>query len=501
MLPAPGPADAEYVVVVVSTNGQESQSGTSGTYFLRTGQPSPSSGLSALIEDRVPTLPEAFHTGLRQREAQLAEEVRPADRPRPFPVPGAAAPPPVVGTQRTFKACAVLSCTSFTDVPATARYVGTKVAVYLDNAVPTADPYLPADLDELGRTFDQYHYPIDTDAFGAESDIDQNSVVIILLTDAVNALTPNCTNGRVLGFFAGGDLLPTTTGSNGGEIFYALVPAPASSGCTALSRQSAKDAVKATLIHEFQHMISFNQHVLMRQGQSERVWLNEGLSHFAEELGGRLIPNAECVPFNSCRSLYTSGDLINAYDYLEDTEAHFLVSPSSSTGTLEERGAGWLFVRWIADQFAADPILGASVTRALVQTVLTGEANVQAVTATPMATLIPEWHLANYLDDLAGFTPTSTRISYVSWGFRQVFAQNAPPNGTVFPRAFPMTPDVITAPSSYARNGTLRAGSGRTLRVLMPAGAAALSLQLLRNASGLAIETSLRARFGIARLR
>ena len=46
-------------------------------------------------------------------------------------------------------------------------------------------------------------------------------------------------------------------------------------------------------------MISYNQHVLVAAGSAEDTWLNEGLSHFAEELGGRSVPDAECQPTSS----------------------------------------------------------------------------------------------------------------------------------------------------------------------------------------------------------
>ena len=86
---------------------------------------------------------------------------------------------------------------------------------------------------------------------------------IVLLTDAVNALTPDCTNGRILGYFYGGDML-NVTGSNHAEIFYAMVPAPNNGSCTGATRKNTLDRLKPTLIHEFQHMISFNQHALVR---------------------------------------------------------------------------------------------------------------------------------------------------------------------------------------------------------------------------------------------
>src|SRR5262249_23650177 len=155
-----------------------------------------------------------------------------------------------------------VDCSSFNDVTATARFVGTSAAIYMDNTVPQNDTLQAADYQDLGHAFDTYHYPIDTTAFGRESDVDNNGRVVILMTDAVNALTPDCTDGRVLGYFFGLDLTlsgPNSVNSNKGEIFYTLVPAPATAKCSAVSRAQAIRAVKPTLIHEFQHMISWNQ--------------------------------------------------------------------------------------------------------------------------------------------------------------------------------------------------------------------------------------------------
>ena len=66
------------------------------------------------------------------------------------------------------------------------------------------------------------------------------------------------------------------------------------------------------IIHEFQHMISFNQHVLVRGGNAEETWLNEGLSSFAEELGGRLVPDALCAN-TDCLTQFSLINLDNAY--------------------------------------------------------------------------------------------------------------------------------------------------------------------------------------------
>jgi hypothetical protein len=406
-----------------------------------------------------------------------------------------AAIPPVVGDQRTFDVCASASCDEFVQSTATARSVGNRVAIFVDNNAPPGG-YTDPDLDRVRNLFDQYLYPIDTVAFGRESDIDGNGVVVVLLTQLVNALSPDCNDtGRViLGYFFGADLLPrsgSNPGSNEAEVFFGLVPDPGNPDCT-ITTDEANSRLPATFIHEFQHMISFNQHVLVRGGVSEDTWLNEGLSHFAEELGGRLIPNIECPSSTSCAQEFLGlGDLSNAFEYLARPDSFFLIEPGSSTGSLEERGANWLFVRWLADHFAGDSILGTSLTRALVATNQVGSTNVASRTGVDFSTLVGEWQLTNYLDDLPGFSATGSRLRYKSWNFR--FAADS--NGM----AFPLVPD-STDGTDYRHSGTLRAGSGRHVRVVQPAGSPGVDLRLT-NASGGALPNAIEPRIALARIR
>ena len=225
-------------------------------------------------------------------------------------------------------------------------------------------------------------------------------------------------------------------------------------------------------IHEFQHMISFNQHVLVRPGGvgGEEVWLNEGLSHFAEELGGRLLGDGPGQGLASSRLVqFTIPNLLNANDYLLDPEAHFLITPDNSTGTLQERGANWLFVRWLADHYAVDT-LGTSLTRQLVGTSLLGSANVQAATGATMSTMVPLWQLANYLDNLPAFTPVEEKLQYPSWDFRYIYDTLNAQRPDLVSRPYPLRPDSTTT-GTYSRTGTLRGGSGRHLRILQPAAA------------------------------
>ncbi len=508
-VPAAGAAGAQYLLVLAATSGVRTASGVQGTYLLRGSSPQSSSAAPAPWPDLAAgpgeltparrSVAAEFDAMLRERERELAADPQLRLAPQPAPSSAAAAPPPL-GDVKDFKVCSNLTCSSVSTVQATARYIGNKVAVYIDNVVPQNDPLQNSDFTELGTSFDNFHYPIDTTAFGRESDLDGNGVVIVLMTDAVNNLTPDCTDGRIVGYFFGGDLLSGPANSNRAEIFFTLVPAPQTPTCSAISRQVAVDNLKPTLIHEFQHMISFNQHVLLRSGSSEEVWLNEGLSHFAEELGGRLVPNSECMPaFPSCRSQYASGDLLNSYDYLKNTEAAFLVFPSGG-GTLEERGAGWLFVRWVLDHFAADTILGTENTRALVATSLTGAANVSAVTGASFTTMVPQWLMAAYLDDGTDLPEEATgQLRYKSWGLRAIWTNplNQAPAGPF--NGFPLAPQDIGG--NFSRSGTLRGGSGRHFLIVQQGSGPAIDLQVLRSTAGSQLDAALLARFGLVRVR
>jgi hypothetical protein len=218
-------------------------------------------------------------------------------------------------------------------------------------------------------------------------------------------------------------------------------------------------------------MISFNQHVLSHaQGtRAEVTWLNEGLSHFAEEIAGRGLSNSRCPGFATCLHQFTdNGDLPNAYSYLSDPERHFLVYPSNSFGTLPERGASWLFVRWLVDHFAADTLIGTDLTRSLTMTDLTGAANVTSVTGVAFSQLVSYWQMANYTEQFPAFA-ASGLLRYRTWDLESAF-------GAAVGLSYPLFPDLTSG--LYAEVGTLRGGSGHHLVVNQPANAAAIDLQL-----------------------
>lgn len=490
-LPA-GTLAQEYVVVAYSGYGVSNTNGTSAPYAL---QSLPVAATSARVTgldlpipvDRLfaaPLSPAAFEGNLRRAEQALARS--PARHFGAIAMPPAA--PPVLGDRDSFYVCATSSCATFNRVGATVMYAGNPGVIYLDDHQGAGtDQFLAGDFQQLGQLFDNYLYAADTTAFGRESDINNDQHIAILMTPAVNNLTSDCSNGRVIGYTFGNDLIPLAPGSNAREMFYTVSTSATTSGCTAVTRASALTALPPTLIHELQHMISFNQHVLLRPGQDQDVWLNEGLSHFAEELGWRTVPASQCAtaPGGDCFTEFVSGNLNNAYSYLLAPENEFLIAPEAGDGTLPERGAAWLFLRWIADHYSADSTLGTQFTRGMEQTTVLGAARVAQLTGVDFPTLVGEWQLTNWTDDLPGF-PQTTLLHYGSWDFRQVFLANYP---AVFAEPFPLTPDSTTA--NYSHPGTLRAGSGRTVRYKLPAGSAGVKIRIAGTVSNGALNQAI----------
>ncbi len=499
-LALPGGASArEYLVVAYSGAGIETNGGISAPFGLSAG--ASAAGLmaspadrSALTQSDREAAPEAFHRSLRLAEARLAAD--PAVRLREA---WAASPimagVPIVGERDSFSVCRNSSCTAFDKVGATVRTVGRHGVIYTDDANPvTAESLTGDDLAALNTLFDDYLFPIDTVAFGRESDINGDQRVAMLITVAVNNITPDCSNGRIIGYFYGADLITASVGSNRREVFYTLAPNAATSGCTAVTRTQALRALPTVLIHEMQHMISYNQRVRLRGASQEDLWLNEGLSHFAEELGYRGIPDSRCPASTSCFSQFLSANVDNAYSYLNSPEAIHLVAPGNNSSPLAYRGAAWLFVRWLADHFAADTLLGSQVTRGLVQSGLDGATNVSGVAAVDFPTLVGEWQAANYLENLPGFAQVG-RLRYRSWNLRSLYAANFP---TLYSKPYPLTPDSTSG--SYSHGGTLRAGSGKHVRFRLAAGSTGVTVRLTDGSSNTPPATAAEPRYMVVRI-
>jgi len=170
----------------------------------------------------------------------------------------------------------------FVQVTATAKHVGAKVAIYLDDAAVTTQRYTDAELVNVGTcstssSINRHHN------FGRESDIDGNGVVYVFAVasgeQAERQLQQHQQRHSRLLFQRRPRAHPA--GLQRGRDFLQHRPR------SGQPRLHDLEVVRAghlppTFIHEFQHMISFGQHALIRGGGAEDNWLNEGLSHYAE---------------------------------------------------------------------------------------------------------------------------------------------------------------------------------------------------------------------------
>jgi len=501
VFPAAGAADsAEYLLVPQLATGVP---GRTSSFRLAgdTIRPAPvAAAFSATSPADLPPA-EQFHRFLRLGDQERWRGLNPqvaAPAIAPARSPAAPAGPPAFGSQRTFKVCAKLNCSSFDNVTATVRALKSNVAIYVDNTAPVGLD--SAALDTLATLFESRLYPTDTAAFGRESDIDTNSVVMVLMTPTVNKLVTSAacaTTGFVAGFFFGADIDPAfrnDSRSNKGEVFYSIVADPVGTLSCAHSTTSVQRLVPVTFIHEFQHMISFNQHVLIRGGDGEVLWLNEGFSHYAEELGGRTY-----APGTPEFSRFTIGDLYNAYQFLDSTGKHFLL-PTSGIGSLAERGAAWLFVRYLVDQYAADTTVASwnTFTRQMLATSDVGAANIANRTGDTFTGVVTRWAMANWVSDLPGFVAPN-QLRYRSWAFRTTYASLNAQDAGNFPKAFPLT-STSSAGRAVNLTGTLHAGSGTYHRALQAPSAPGFTL-LFGTSAGGPLDPILVPRLNVIRIR
>jgi hypothetical protein len=492
----------EFLLVPQSATGTP---GRKSSFWLRGATLPPGAPAPVVAAPAAQPAPaERFHQFLRERERQLYLSTPPAARRYAAP-PVALGPPtpPDSGSRRSFSVCADLECKTKTTVGAIAEKIGDHIAIFVDSTKP-ANGLSDADLSALRDVFDTRLYPLDRTAFGSESDIDSNTVVIVLMTNQVNELVSKseCENtGFVTGYFYGADLIAGQ--GNNGEIFYSIVadPDPPTLPSCAHSVSQVKRLLPVTFVHEFQHMISFYQHTKLG-GNPEVLWLNEALSHFAEERGGRTYLPADSATF--CE--YVKGDLSNAGQYFSDPVSHYLLA-TEGIATLTERGAMWLFMRYLVDQTAASTSLadGDVITRQLVQTTFTGAANVEAITRRPFAETVTRWALANYVSDLSvlDFTAPS-ELQYKSWSFRTDYpmlnASCPKVNGTNgIPSNFPLV--LFPEPGSTVDvSNTLRAGSGLYFLAQQGAGPDAFTL-LFSDGRGFPLPPAIAARLNVIRLK
>lgn len=300
--------------------------------------------------------------------------------------------------------------------------------VFIDTLAP-AGGYTTEELTAFGTSFDTLGYGVDTLNFGAPTDIDGNNRVALFFTQGVNQ-RPQPQGGYVGGYFASRDLYAATAsgciGSNEGEIFYLPVPDPGGSiNSNYRNRASLSAGVLGTLVHEFQHLINAGRRLYVNTGavSSEEVWLNEGLSHVAEELlyyrvsGNR--PRAN-IGLALLQSTQAQLDAVNTFQIqnfsrlLTYARAPEVNAPYAQNDEFATRGAIWQFLRYAADRLGGTE---RNTWYALVNATTNGQANFNAVFGS-ITTMARDWAVAQFMDDTG--LSTVSNYSHPSWNYRSI---------------------------------------------------------------------------------
>ncbi|PYP81423.1 MAG: hypothetical protein DMD35_01545 [Gemmatimonadetes bacterium] len=371
------------------------------------------------------------------------------------------------------------ACTPIENRGARVVAIGTQSIVLSDTLNP-AGGFTAADYQRFATRFDTLVYPVDVANFGAPADIDKNKKIVLLFTTAVNELTPANSQSYVGGFFFDRDLFPIAdtpdlqgcAGSNFGELFYLLAPDPTGVINGNVRRTGFVDSVTtAVLAHEFQHLINASRRLYVTQGVEdfEVTWLNEGLSHIAEELlffhEANLTPrqNIDTIKIrstNTIRTAFNADQSSNAARYRS-----FLVAPSENSpfrddDSLETRGATWNLLRYLADQKGGSDV---ATWQALVNTGRVGLSNLSAVFGSDIASKERDWNVSHYTDDIvSGLAAVYTQPS---WHWHSIYKAVAGSG-----KAYPLEAKSFTA---GAATGTLIGGAAAYYRFSVPANSTA----------------------------
>jgi hypothetical protein len=362
-----------------------------------------------------------------------------------------------------------------------------RVAAVTQRAVVLADVQNPsggltdAEYASFGMGFDTLVYPAITQAFGEPGDVDANGRVVIFYTRAVNELTDGASGSYVGGFFHPRDLFPTSdrdglsacANSNVAEMFYMLVPDPSGEvKGNVFSRDLVLQTSLGTIAHEFQHLIGASRRLynIGTTHWNEDTWLNEALSHVAEEvmfyrasgLAPRQNLGAPEIQANARAQAayltYMDQNIRRLEKFLESPETQ---SPYERNNTdandLPTRGAGWSFLRYMADRRAGND---ADLWRGLVDGSTTGLPNLQRVLGSDPRPWVRDWTVSVFTDDAV--PGVDARFTNPSWRYRTFFA------------AYPLLTRRITGPGTTTVS--LKSGSGAFVRFgILPTGAASIT--------------------------
>ena len=366
------------------------------------------------------------------------------------------------------------SCKSPTNRALRVTALGTRSIVLADTLNP-AGGFGTADYQRVAARFDTLVYPLDVGAFGAPSDIDGNGRVALIFTRTVNELTAANATSFVGGFFNPRDLFPKVDadtlnncpGSNEGEMFYLLAPDPTGVVNGNIRRTGFVDSLTTGVVaHEFQHLINGSRRFYINTAATEfeATWLNEGLSHVAEELlyyresGFTPRQNLGDAAVRPTVGVFASDAAANFSRFGSYLAAPSANSPYANDDELATRGATWSFLRYAADQFGTTD---GTTWQRFDNATTVGLETLKSVYGTDPTPLFRNWAVANFLDDFG--TNTDARFMHKSWNMRDIFT-------TTLIRYLKYPLSVTSLVDATKADFLIRGGSAGYARLSVPAG-------------------------------
>lgn len=418
-----------------------------------------------------------FHRRLREIERrELSSKVGPARG-----TPGAlfqtvAADVPAVGDMLRLNVNTNSGCSNPTYRRARVMAVTDRAIVVADTTNPSGG-FTEAEYQGFGQKFDDMVYPTVTGAFGEPQDIDANGRSILFFTGAVNELTREGADSYVAGFFFSRDLFPKTAtermqacaASNEAEMFYMLVPDPNGEiNGNVRTKEFVAGKTAGVLAHEFQHLVNASRRLFVVEASGtswyEDVWLNEGLSHIAEELmfyATTPFAPGEDITIEDLRSSAEVLDRFNEYqwtnmrryiEYLESASSQSPLGAGPDDDDLETRGAIWAFLRYAADRMGGAE---SALWKRLVDNDRTGLENLDYALGDRTLDWVEDWSVAVYADDTGiGVAPEYTQPS---WDFRNLITGARDGNGN---RLYPVFPLQVRALSNGGNGASMALDGG-----------------------------------------
>ncbi len=368
-----------------------------------------------------------------------------------------------------------LSCNGNTPIDGVVKTVGDNFVIVEDPAA--AGFFTEQDYAELDAEVDDFVAPVDHSYFGTPADLDGNERTIAFFTRQVNRMSEEGSGSIIIGFFTELDLWDPVDcpSSNEAEIIWLIAPDPDGEQGPRVSTGFVKEIARGLIAHEFQHLLNAQQRVTLgtASGGEQTFWVNEGLSHIAEEVSGLnrialgvranfgfddiATGTVERAAFDD----FQHGNFWNVGKYLESPTE---INPLSGGG-FSIRGFGYLFLRWLGDRYgpASPPgILAGSGEDALFRELarggsqhLSGIANIlQAINTVSgesptWADVLSEYFAAQAVDD-AEVSGLPAEVQFSTWNLPKLWEEMRTASISGLSSGYPLATRIIQMGSNVS---------------------------------------------------